>query len=63
VIGIAGSMPLEPDMQLNQYFDVLVPVNNDIGDRKAAIQNTKANLIRTGQMIGDLMSIRYKLNK
>jgi glycerate kinase len=54
VVGIAGNIPIEYDMQLNKYFDALVPVNNGIIDMTTAIQNTEANLIRTGRMIGDL---------
>jgi glycerate kinase len=56
VIGIAGSVPLEMNVQLQKYFDVLIPVNNDIADIETAIQHTKINLIRTTKMIGDLLA-------
>ncbi len=55
VIGIAGNIPLVTDMQLKKYFDVLVPVNNDVADIKTAMQNTEANLTRTGEMIGEML--------
>jgi len=63
VIGIAGSIPLEYDVQLKKYFDVLVPINNGITDIKTAIQNTEANLIRTGKMIGDLLELHRQKNE
>jgi glycerate kinase len=62
VVGIAGSISLETDMQLKKYFDVLVPINNDITDMKTAIQNSEGNLIRTGKMIGDLLELNKQKN-
>jgi glycerate kinase len=56
VIGIAGDVPLESSMLLQEYFDVLVPINNSADDIISAIQNTKINLVRTGKMIGDLLA-------
>ena len=63
VVGIAGNIPIEYDMQLNKYFDALVPVNNGIIDMTTAIQNTEANLIRTGRMIGDLLELTKQKNE
>ncbi len=56
VIGIAGDVPLESNILLQRYFDVLVPINNSADDIIAAIQNTKINLVRTGKIIGDLLA-------
>jgi glycerate kinase len=55
VVGVAGSVPLKINTQLQKYFDVLLSINNDVTDLKAAIENTQANLVRTGKMIGDLI--------
>ncbi|MEP6684777.1 MAG: glycerate kinase [Parafilimonas sp.] len=55
VIGVAGSVPLKINAQLQQYFDVLISINNDVADIDTAILYTEANLIRTGKMIGDLL--------
>jgi glycerate kinase len=63
VIGIAGTIPLETDEQLKKYFDVLVPINNDITDRRTAIQNTEDNLIRTGGMISEMLELNKKKEK
>ena len=56
VIGIAGSVPLERNIQLEKYFDVPISINNDIADIATAIQHTKLNLIRTAKMIGNLLA-------
>jgi glycerate kinase len=57
VIGIAGKIPQEQDEDLQQYFDVLVSINNEPGDLAAAMKNTRENLIRTAKMIGDLLAV------
>lgn len=58
VIGIAGNVPLELHTQLQQYFDVLIPVNNEISEIKTALENTEVNLTRTGKLIGDMLAIQ-----
>ena len=58
VIGIAGGVPLEQHTGLQHYFDVLIPVNNEITDIKTALENTEANLIRTGKLIGEMLAIQ-----
>jgi glycerate 2-kinase len=57
VIGIAGNVPLKMDEQLQKYFDVLLPVSNEVMDIKIAIKNTYANLVRSAKLIGDLLNI------
>jgi len=56
VIGIAGKIPLEHDDDLQQYFDVLVSINNEGVDLATAMKNTRENLIRTAKGIGDLLA-------
>ena len=58
VIGIAGKIPMEQDDDLQQYFNVLVSINNEPGDLAIAMKNTRENLIRTARMIGDLMAVK-----
>jgi glycerate kinase len=58
VIGVAGKIPLEQDEELSKYFDVLMPINNESGDLETAMKNTRANLVRTAKMIGDLIAIK-----
>jgi len=58
VIGVAGKIPLVADIYLQQYFDVILPINNEISDMDIALQNTSANLTRTAKTIGDLLAIK-----
>ena len=57
VIGLGGNIPLVPNLQMNKYFDVLIAIGNQPSDLSVAINNTKANLVRTGTMIGNLFTI------
>ncbi len=59
VIGIAGKIPLEQDDDLQEYFDTLVSINNEPADMATAMKNTKENLIRTAQGIGNLIALKY----
>jgi glycerate kinase len=56
VIGFTGNLPLNIDEKLQKYFDVLLPINNEVTDLKTAIENTYDNLVRSGRLVGDLMS-------
>jgi glycerate kinase len=58
VIGIAGKVPLTADAPLQKYFDVLLAINNEPFEIAEAIKNTKDNLVRTGNVIGDLLAMR-----
>jgi glycerate 2-kinase len=58
VIGIAGKVPLDPDEDLQKYFDVLISINNEATDIETAMKNTRDNLVRTAKMIGDLIKMR-----
>jgi glycerate 2-kinase len=58
VIGVAGKIPLEPDAELQRYFDVLLSINNEHVEIAEAMANTEKNLIRTATLIGDLIAIR-----
>jgi glycerate kinase len=57
VIGLAGKIPLEPNTELQQYFDVLISINNELTDTATAISNTEKNLIRTATIVGDLIAL------
>jgi glycerate 2-kinase len=58
VIGFAGKIPLEAVGPLNQYFDVLLSINNEPAELSVALLNTKANLVRTAAEAGNLLSLR-----
>ena len=55
VIGIAGKVPLHYNEELQQYFDVLIPISHEAMDIQTAIASTYDNLVRTGKMLGDLL--------
>jgi len=57
VIGLAGKVPLEQDDELQQYFDVLISINNEPGDIAIAMIKTRENLTRTAIVMGDLIAL------
>jgi glycerate kinase len=58
VIGLAGKVPLKDYVILNQYFSVLLPINNDATDLPSALKNTRDNLVRTACEIGRILTFR-----
>lgn len=60
VVGIAGCIPLITDVQLQNYFDVLLPISHKVMDIQTAINDTYENVVRTGKLLGDLLYIRGK---
>jgi glycerate kinase len=57
VIGLAGKIPLQIHPELQQYFNVLLPINHELADMRTAIENTSDNLTRTAHTLGDLLSL------
>ncbi|MBS1596661.1 MAG: glycerate kinase [Bacteroidetes bacterium] len=55
VIGMAGKIPDHIDIELKKYFDVLMPINNELTSLDEALKNTASNLTRTAKMIGDVL--------
>lgn len=62
VIGLAGKIPAERIEPLEQYFDVLVSINNGEAELSYALARAKQNLKRTSKKIGDLIA-EYGFNK
>jgi len=58
VIGLAGKVPLIENDDLNTYFDVLISVGHEPSDLNTAMKDTRANLSRTGTLIGNLYALR-----
>jgi len=56
VIGLAGQVPLQPDVALKKYFDRLLTINREFIDMPTALANTEKNLIETAQGLGDLIA-------
>jgi glycerate kinase len=58
VIVLAGKVPLEQDAELQQYFDVLLSINNEPVDLAVAMENTEKNLVRMGRELGELLGLK-----
>ncbi len=58
VIGVAGKVPLMENHGLNTYFDVLLAIGHQPSHLEIAMENTEANLVRTGTLIGNLCAVR-----
>lgn len=58
VIGIAGKVPLAADAQLQKYFDMLFSINKEPFQIDEAIKNTRENLLKTAEGIGDLLKLK-----
>ncbi|MEO6630595.1 MAG: glycerate kinase [Mucilaginibacter sp.] len=57
VIGIAGRVPLEHDVELAEYFDALFSINNEPCDMMTALANTTNNLVRTAVSVGNVLAV------
>lgn len=57
VIGVAGRVPLNENLNLNKYFDVLMAIGHQPSDLDSAIKVTAPNLIRTSTAIGNMLSM------
>ncbi|MEO6815027.1 MAG: glycerate kinase [Ginsengibacter sp.] len=57
VIALAGKVPPAKSINLQKYFDVLLPIGNEPLDMKTALASTATNLKRTSKEIGNLLSL------
>ena len=57
VIAVAGKIPFHAIEHLHKYFEVLLPINNEAYNIDVAIGNTKINLIRTAEEIGNILTL------
>jgi glycerate 2-kinase len=57
VIGLAGNVPIEPIKNLQNYFDVLLPIGNQPCSLTTALATTASNLKRTAVELGNLLAI------
>jgi glycerate kinase len=61
VIGLAGSVPLEKNSHLDDYFDVIMAIGVQPTDLKTAIEQTFENLKHTSLQLGKLITISNKM--
>jgi len=57
VVAMAGRVPLENDPRLCEFFDVLLPIQQQPATLPEAMKNTYPNLIRTSRILGDLLAM------
>ncbi|NRF37529.1 glycerate kinase [Pedobacter sp. LMG 31643] len=55
VVAFAGKVPLEPNVNLQAYFDVLMPIGNQPQDLATALASTADNLARTAETLGNML--------
>ena len=60
VIGLAGQVPKEIPAALKNYFDVLLSINEEPFDMTIALKNTRVNLERSAERIGQMLSEKNK---
>jgi len=57
VIALGGKVPLLPGAALKEYFDAMLPINNEPLSPNI-LQQAKENLIRTATELGNILAIK-----
>ncbi|WP_285058159.1 glycerate kinase [Pedobacter ginsengisoli] len=60
VVALAGKVPLERNVNLQAYFDVLLPIGNQPEDLATALASTADNLIRTAEALGNMLVLMQR---
>jgi glycerate kinase len=60
VIALAGKIPVEVNINLQKYFDVIMPIGNEPTDLALAMKHTAANLTRTAESLGNVLALANK---
>lgn len=55
VVAFAGKVPLERNVNLQAYFDILMPIGHQPGDLATALACTADNLTRTAETLGNML--------
>jgi glycerate kinase len=55
VVAFAGKVPLKRNVNLQAYFDVLMPIGNQPEDLETALACTADNLTRTAETLGNML--------
>lgn len=61
VIGMAGQVPKDTPRELKKYFDHLISINQEPFDITLALRNTRINLERTAERIGQMLGRKNSL--
>jgi len=46
---------------LQEYFDILLSINNEPLDLSTALSNTSRNLVRAARAVGDLLALKAQI--
>ncbi|WP_316815177.1 glycerate kinase [Pedobacter nyackensis] len=57
VVAFAGKVPLDRNINLQAYFDVLMPIGNQPSDLATALACTADNLTRTAETLGNMLAL------
>lgn len=63
VIGLAGRVPLMKEPVMETYFDAILPIGNEPAELEQAFRNTKLNLVRTANQLGNLLALQNGKSK
>lgn len=63
VIALAGRLPREKSAALENFFDVLLPINHEALPLKDALPLTAANLTATARAVGNLLAVTCKTTR
>ena len=63
VIGLAGKVPVEPDENLQKFFDVLLAIGHQPCDLSVALAATANNLKRIAFQLGNLLAINKETSQ
>lgn len=55
VVAFAGKVPLKQNVNLQEFFDVLMPIGNQPEDLRTALACTADNLTRTAETLGNML--------
>jgi glycerate kinase len=61
VIGLAGKIPIEPNKNLQKYFDALLAIARQPSDLASALAATASNLKRTAYELGNFFAINKNI--
>ncbi|MGN6420329.1 MAG: glycerate kinase [Pseudobacter sp.] len=63
VVGLAGRVPMHQEAVMEPYFDAIFPIGNEPSELEEAFRNTRVNLVRTANQLGNLLALQKGKNK
>lgn len=63
VVGLAGRVPMHQEAVMEPYFDAIFPIGNEPSELEEAFRNTRVNLVRTANQLGNLLALEKGKDK